>query len=132
MTNEEAKELLAIYRFNLIQSTSNQLEGDIEAFDMAIKALEQEPCEDCISRSEVLMHSHIEYDDDGMGHRVIYIEDIEDLPSVTPQQKVGKWIKIEPYPLQMNEYKCSECGHGTNDNTESYCSECGAKMEVEK
>ena len=41
MTNEEAKEILAMYRFNLIQSMSNQLEGDIEAFDDAIKALEQ-------------------------------------------------------------------------------------------
>lgn len=41
MTNKEAKEVLAFYRFNLIQSTSNQLSGDIEAFDMAIKALEQ-------------------------------------------------------------------------------------------
>lgn len=46
------------------------------------------PCEDCISRAEALKHSHIEYDEDGEGHRVVYFEDIEDLPSVTPQQKV--------------------------------------------
>ena len=44
----------------------------VEALDMAIKALEQQPCEDCISRADVLMHSHIVYDDDGVGHRVIY------------------------------------------------------------
>ena len=42
MTNEEAIEILATYRFNLAQSTSNQLEGDIEAFDMAIKSLKRE------------------------------------------------------------------------------------------
>jgi SOS response regulatory protein OraA/RecX len=42
-------------------------------------------CEDCISRTEALKHSHIEYDDDGEGHRVIYAEDIKELPSVTPK-----------------------------------------------
>lgn len=56
-----------------------------EALDMAIKALGQQPCEDYIDRAEVLMHSHIEYDDDGEGHRVIYVEDIKELPSVTPK-----------------------------------------------
>ena len=42
-------------------------------------------CDDCISRTEALKHSHIEYDDDGIGHRVVYVEDIEELPSVTPK-----------------------------------------------
>lgn len=40
----------------------------------------------------------------------------------------GHWIKIKPYPLQMHEYECSECGHETDDNTENYCSDCGARM----
>ena len=42
--------------------------------------------------------------------------------------KTGHWIKIKPYPLQMHDYECSECGHETDDNTENYCSDCGAKM----
>jgi hypothetical protein len=46
---------------------------------------EVQPYEDCISRTEALKHSHIEYDDDGIGHRVVYVEDIEELPSVTPK-----------------------------------------------
>lgn len=45
---------------------------------------EQQTAEDCISRQEALKHTHIEYDDDGIGHRVVYAEDIEELPSVTP------------------------------------------------
>jgi len=54
------------------------------------------------------------------------------MPSVTPQEpKTRHWIKIKPYPLQMHNYECSECGHETDDNTENYCSECGAKMESE-
>lgn len=46
---------------------------------------EVQPYDDAISRAEALKHSHIEYDDDGEGHRVIYAEDIKDLPSVTPK-----------------------------------------------
>ena len=41
MTNEEAIEVMKAYRDRLINSASNQLDGDIEAFDIAIKALEQ-------------------------------------------------------------------------------------------
>ena len=40
MTREEAIAILTEYRKRLINSVSNQLDKDIEAFDMAIKALE--------------------------------------------------------------------------------------------
>ena len=43
MTREEAIEVIKAYKDKLTNSASNQLDGDIEAFDMAIKALEQEP-----------------------------------------------------------------------------------------
>lgn len=43
MTREKAIEVIKAYRDKLTHSVSNQLDGDIEAFDMAIKALEQEP-----------------------------------------------------------------------------------------
>ena len=46
----------------------------------------------------------------------------------TARIKTGHWVEIEPYPLQMHDYECSECGHETNDNWENYCSNCGAKM----
>ena len=70
MTREEAKNYL---------KSSGMTEEQIET---VINAL---TCEDCISRTEALKHSHIEYDDDGIGHRVVYVEDIEELPSVTPK-----------------------------------------------
>jgi hypothetical protein len=45
MTREEqAIEVIKAYRDKLTNSASNQLDGDIEAFEMAIKALSQEPC----------------------------------------------------------------------------------------
>lgn len=90
---------------------------------------EQQPCEDCISRAEALKYSHIEYDDDGVGHKVIYAEDIEELPSVTPQPKIGKWIIIDD--CEQFIAKCSECGRIEDSRMISkypYC-HCGAKME---
>ena len=41
MTKDEAITVIKAYRDNLTNSASNQLDGDVEAFDMAIKALEQ-------------------------------------------------------------------------------------------
>ena len=85
MTNKEAIEAL----------TSNVVENPelmYEALDMAIKALEQKPCEDCISRDEAINVVHkyfvkyLKVNDD------ICLDGIRSLPSVTPQhtkQKVG-------------------------------------------
>ena len=47
MTNEEAKR-------NLVYAKRWNDRPAMEALDMAIKALEQQPCEDCISREAVL------------------------------------------------------------------------------
>ena len=43
MIREEVIEVIKAYKDKLNNSASNQLDGDIEAFDMAIKALEQKP-----------------------------------------------------------------------------------------
>jgi hypothetical protein len=75
--------------------------SDYERLDTAINELERQTCDtprnnlettsqDCISRQEALKYSHIEYDDDGVGHRVIYAEDIEKLPPVTPKAESEK------------------------------------------
>lgn len=51
MTKEEIIELIKAYRDKLIDSASNQLDGDIEAFEMAVKALEQEPKTQMVDKS---------------------------------------------------------------------------------
>lgn len=173
MTREEAKRILYVYRaVNLVDASHR------EAFNMAIKAVEQEPCEDIKEIREVMscdtdeetkckMISNIltakphyfkeqqpcddaisrqaaldafglsektrKYGGDHSGYNTMMLYEIqdviEDLPPVSTE-KTGRWIKIKPYPLQMHDYECSECGHETDDNTEKHCSECGAKMEV--
>lgn len=114
---------------------------DNEALDMAIEALESQSCEDCISRSEALKHTHIEYDDDGVGHKVIYAEDIEELSPVTPKQKTGRWIrwyeikKGDGYEEHLPHCKCSECEKEVSSYSAgfiNYCPNCGAKMEVDE
>ena len=47
------------------------------------------------------------------------------------EQKTGRWVKYK------NWYACSECGNemffaGTYDESQHYCYNCGAKMDVER
>ena len=59
---------------------------------------------------------------------------IEDLPSVTPKQKMGHWkrISMDKYVQHaMAFYRCSECG-GDIIGEHNYCPNCGAKMEGEQ
>ena len=117
MTSEQA---IKILKSKMDGNTDTSYEWT-ETVRMAIQVLEQKPCEDCISRQAV---KELYYKDGYIDFRKIC-----ELQPVTPQQKIGHWVKIKPYPLQMYDYECSECGHETDDNTENYCSDCGAKME---
>ena len=96
-----------------------------------LKALEQQPYEDCISRQTVLdMLEDINAETEGVGfYYEHYVKYIKDLPSVTPKEKTGKWIPLGNYDEWGNEnsYKCSECGE-RNFYPDNYCHNCGAKM----
>ena len=100
---------------------------------MAIKALEQEPCEDCISREKAINQC-------GFGMTSLLIADcLRRLPSVTPQPKMGKWINKYAEDACGERYSywaCSECGRDVGFNLANiedvlseypYC-HCGAKM----
>ena len=107
-----------------------------ESLEIAIEALEQEPCDDCISRKAVLdaIDAH-KYSDSfceehnidwsinlGMVHILV-----NELPSVTPQQKIGRWISNAEDDLKISEYTCSNC-KGLSDEDSDFCPKCGAKM----
>ena len=61
---------------------------------------------------------------------------IRALPSVSPQQRTGRWIQkeeegdAEPFII----WECSECHCVDEDGKPSYkyCPQCGCKMEVEE
>lgn len=104
-----------------------------------IKALEQEPCEDCISRQAVLdgiaiiakAKAKSDAQKSLMG-RVLFFT--EHLPPVTPQPKTGRWVSIDEEPHEV--YECDRCGRVVSTFTANiephieykYCPNCGAKM----
>lgn len=114
-----------------------QADKDIEAFKAAIKALEQEPCEDAISRQAAIdavmdlckhytpiksvNHPHIDF----------VIEALQDIPPVNLQPKVGHWILTSDDDYEY--CTCSECGYQNGENWMigshiKFCQECGARM----
>jgi rubrerythrin len=93
--------------------------------DRILKALEQEPCEDAISRQAVLIEldkylSGVSFDEKGID--VV----IKELPPVSPQPKMGRWSHDGSH--WKNRFICSECGYKLFDEPTSYCPNCGAKM----
>lgn len=116
-----------------------------EALEMAIKALKQEPCEDCISRQAVLSMQYKIDDSATLSTRdVVNVDDIEDLPPVTSQPKMGHWVE-ENINKWSRKIFCSECGcsppfeyvsngdvyspsgYGVINKTK-FCPNCGARM----
>ena len=62
------------------------------------------------------------------------LDEIENLPSVTPTERTGHWIEKEDFNGDTY-YDCSECGEsfclidGTpTDNLYNFCPNCGADM----
>lgn len=104
--------------------TKSAIEAMEEACHMG--APERKSCDDAISRQDVLDLMQTR-----MGAKELY-KAIYDLPSVTPERKKGKWIRVD-----HDKVKCSYCEiihliaqypRGTID----YCPNCGARMEREE
>ena len=103
-----------------------------------LKAYKENTCGDAISRQAVL--DIINFEDkwllDAKEHNVdtkmafwVIKSKISELTSVSPQQRMGRWVKEG----QGGRYKwmCSNCG--THHRAlYDYCPSCGAKMEVEE
>lgn len=134
MTREEA-----IERIKGIKSLVEKYD-DVVALRMAVEALEQEPCEDAISRKAALDMATTIQTDDYSGNEIMEVVDIDEikaLPSVTPTRKKGKWIK--EFKLITDGYTtvkkpivtCSECSAENSSIYKNFCPNCGAEMESE-
>lgn len=143
MTREKAvKVLKENYANHVTYDTDSEWGDDLaKAVKLAIEALEQEPCEDCVSREEVLKvfsYNH-DYCDDYEKAFLKSIGDTRKLPTVQPTRIHAKWIGIEydGYADGNPVYEVWECSHcgcehcGDYDTLTAYCPNCGAKMESE-
>ena len=128
MTTEKAIEFGKIF----LKTIENEKgSATYEFVEMAIKALDQEPCEDAISRQAVLEQIYNWSKDEFL--RVTNPFDylrkrINSIPSVTPQPKIGHWIE-EFNDLEGEvRFTCSSCGKYQLFGTD-YCYNCGCRME---
>lgn len=102
MTAEKAIEILSN-----VGDINRCCAEDAEALDMAIKALEQQSCDDCISRAEAIKETKKllrgNYDPEYI------VETLKMLPSVTPDalDKIRERISLEKvgYPPSAGYYK---------------------------
>ena len=134
---------------NLKYTMEKHKNDTVNTFDTNISAmckdildyLEQEPCEDCISRREAIkMFTYNykgeripDYDCDNFPVQIAIKtvkEMLRELPSVNPQPKTGYWI-VHEKPNGIRYLECSCCNIWyLNEHLlrNSYCPNCGAKM----
>ena len=139
MTREEAIARLKLDRdlcnFNPMTGEKEPMNEDCrklaEALDIAIKALEKEPCEDAISRKSML--DYLNYLHGEMPEE----EFVKALPSITPTRKKWNWIFTKTV---LDKYgstvECPSCHKKWKTYDEirfekenRYCPNCGAEME---
>lgn len=138
MTREEIIDGLEIYTVGRLKKARVHITvEELQKFIDAIKALEQEPCDDAISRQAAIDAIFAEpLYKAGMKKRYAeeavpsIFERIKALPPVTPAEKVGQWIDDN----DGHGTSCSECDkwypHSYLAKREIiYCCRCGAKMQ---
>ena len=88
----------------------------------------EEMLNECISRDRAIVqlnHLKSDWDDDWNVAICKCIETIKSLPSATPQQKMGHWVKV----IEENGhafYLCSVCKCGVEESF-NWCPNCGSK-----
>lgn len=94
----------------------------LEAYNMAIKALEQEPCEDAISRQAAIDALFAE------PHAVPAIfGKIKSLPPVQPQPDTARRIVGKSRGGMTLWYQCEKCNEPVDDQ-DAFCRECGRRL----
>lgn len=130
MTEEKKEQLIRHLKYDL-EIGADYLITDEDAVEI-IKALEQQPNADCISRAyvesivEELENICINGDD----YILSLLSRIKNAPPVTPSRPKGHWIE-HPHECgdnwQYPKYECSKC-HIWVEYDDDFCPGCGADM----
>lgn len=136
MTNEELKNMPSIIDTLLddaiTDSTKQKVKDTLtEVCKLAIKTLEQQPNEDCISREHAKQFLYYEierlHDDSLYDCFARIIDDMyNELPPVIPERPKGKWMECGGDEPWLKGYCCSLCNFTTTIKY-NYCT-CGAEM----
>lgn len=110
--------------------SANGLAGAMKNID-SLPPVTPKPCEDAISRQAAIV---------ALDNRMSSLENVDmqiamgfakgiicELPSVTPKQRTGHWIKISECPSFTHRWECSSCGC-CHRALYDFCPSCGAKM----
>ena len=143
MTKEEIVDFLKFEReatINLVNTCkANQTDyfkKRIEANNMAIKVLEQETCEDTISRQAVLdtldkMDKALDIDRTVENYKELLTECYKDLASAVSKEKTAKWETTTTVfcGRTFEVIECSCCKQKQEYFAKTkFCPNCGAKM----
>jgi hypothetical protein len=142
MTREEAIRELKILKEEYWDDDgygheTKQYDDTMLALDIAIKVLEQQPCEDAVSRQAIIDEMekrHAEGDCITKGF-------VKNMPPVTPQPKTGHWIDTNHHQyyndgdIETTELRCSCCNEEVEwdialSHKPYYCENCGADMRI--
>ena len=83
-----------------------------------MRAIDADACES-------YFYEHL--DDNGMAAAM---NAINDMPTIEPQRKKGKWIEHNPHKWGLGiVFECSECGEKIDCEPSNFCPNCGAEME---
>lgn len=135
MTREAAKAIIkAIYEEQLKDEFLLSVQDEVmtkvdDAFKVVFELLDNEPCEDAVSRQAMLDMMQMR-----MSGKELY-KAAYDLPPVTPTRKKGKWIAERDDYGNITGWHCSNCYDETGFVTTcawDYCPKCGAEMESEE
>lgn len=105
----------------------------IQTINQIMDWLEQEPCDDAVSREFLLRDLLLK----AQGEKDVSIKWLEEyinsLPSVTPQPRKGHWIEQIDHEENCRTLICSNCDRPALHDGDSiwkhkFCPHCGAKM----
>ena len=143
MTREEAIIILDCERPYGNCGCGASVEEIEDALNMAIQALEQEPCDAISRQSAIFLASDLKHDlpdDESIADMVMahnegileYQTQLSLLPSVRPQEQTGHWINMKISINGDMSAECDKCGcivrNSFTNNAINYCPNCGARM----